>query len=185
MMDRLTSCESQVCRELVKTSLVQKEIAAKLGKSHRTVTMQVTSIYKKLGVNSRLELIQKLSSTNTCMKYLMLALLFAGCCLAQQHSVTLSWTCTGNCATADNPTGFIALRGTTSGGPYNLTACQTTSVTTTSCVDIQPLVEGATYYYVVETTAAGGVTSVASNEVSAVIPFSRPQAPIQNAPAVK
>ena len=56
---RLTPCEVQVCYELVTTTLVQKEIAAKLGKSLKTVSVQVASAYKKLGVTNRFELIQR------------------------------------------------------------------------------------------------------------------------------
>jgi DNA-binding CsgD family transcriptional regulator len=55
----LTPCELQVCYELVKTTLAQKEIAAKLGKSAKTVNLQATSAYKKLGVTGRFELIQR------------------------------------------------------------------------------------------------------------------------------
>jgi DNA-binding CsgD family transcriptional regulator len=59
----LTPCELQVCYELVKTTLGQKEIAAKLGKSVKTVNLQATSAYKKLGVTSRFELIQRFGKT--------------------------------------------------------------------------------------------------------------------------
>ena len=59
----LTPCELQVCFELVKTTLAQKEIAAKLGKSAKTVNLQATSAYKKLGVTSRFELIQRFGKT--------------------------------------------------------------------------------------------------------------------------
>jgi DNA-binding CsgD family transcriptional regulator len=55
----LTPCELQVCYELVRTTLAQKEIAAKLGKSVKTVNLQATSAYKKLGVTNRFELIQR------------------------------------------------------------------------------------------------------------------------------
>jgi DNA-binding CsgD family transcriptional regulator len=55
----LTRCELQVCDELVRTTLAQKEIAAKLGKSTKTVNIQATSAYKKLGVANRFELIQR------------------------------------------------------------------------------------------------------------------------------
>jgi hypothetical protein len=48
---------------LVKTTLGQKEIAAKLGKSVKTVNLQATSAYKKLGVTSRFELIQRFGKT--------------------------------------------------------------------------------------------------------------------------
>lgn len=58
----LTPCELQVCCELNNTSLGRKEIAAKLGKSLKTVDVQATSAYRKLGVKSRLELIQRFSS---------------------------------------------------------------------------------------------------------------------------
>ena len=58
----LTPCELQVCCELVRTPLSLKEIAAKLGKSLKTVDVQATSTYKKLGVKSRLELIQRFGS---------------------------------------------------------------------------------------------------------------------------
>jgi hypothetical protein len=51
-----------VCYELVKTPLSIKEIAAKLGKSPKTVDVQSTSAYRKLGVRNRLELIQRFSS---------------------------------------------------------------------------------------------------------------------------
>src|SRR2546429_9929198 len=58
----LTPCELQVCCELVRTPLSLKEIAAKLGKSLKTVDVQAASAYKKLGVKSRLELIQRFGS---------------------------------------------------------------------------------------------------------------------------
>ena len=59
---QLTRCESQVCYELVNTALVHKQIAAKLGKSVKTVEGQIASAYKKLSVTSRCELIQKFNS---------------------------------------------------------------------------------------------------------------------------
>ena len=59
---QLTPCEFQVCYELVNTALVHKQIAAKLGKSQKTVEVQVASAYKKLGVTSRWELIQRFNS---------------------------------------------------------------------------------------------------------------------------
>jgi DNA-binding CsgD family transcriptional regulator len=59
---QLTPCEFQVCNELVHTALVHKQIAAKLGKSAKTVEVQITSAYKKLGVTSRWELIQRFNS---------------------------------------------------------------------------------------------------------------------------
>ena len=52
----LTRCELEVCYELVKTSMGLKEIAAKLGKSAKTVSVQATSAYQKLSVQSRIEL---------------------------------------------------------------------------------------------------------------------------------
>jgi len=55
----LTPCEFALCHELVKTTLGLKEIAAKLGKSTKTANVQATSAYRKLGVKSRLELIQR------------------------------------------------------------------------------------------------------------------------------
>jgi DNA-binding CsgD family transcriptional regulator len=58
----LTPCEFQVCFELVNTALVHKQIAAKLGKSTKTVEVQIASAYKKLGVTSRCELIQRFNS---------------------------------------------------------------------------------------------------------------------------
>ena len=59
---QLTPCEFQVCYELVNTALVHKLIAAKLGKSAATVEVQIASSYKKLGVTSRWELIQRFNS---------------------------------------------------------------------------------------------------------------------------
>jgi len=56
---KLTPCEFQVCNELVNTPLVHKQIAAKLGKSAKTLEVQIASAYKKLGVSSRFELIQR------------------------------------------------------------------------------------------------------------------------------
>jgi DNA-binding CsgD family transcriptional regulator len=58
----LTPCELQVCFELIRTPLSLKEVAAKLGKSLKTVDVQAASAYKKLGVKSRLELIQRFGS---------------------------------------------------------------------------------------------------------------------------
>ena len=58
----LTPSELQVCFELIGTPLSLKEIAAKLGKSVKTVDVQATSAYRKLSVTSRLELIQRFGS---------------------------------------------------------------------------------------------------------------------------
>ncbi len=55
----LSPCEFQVCYELATGTLTQKEIAGKLGKSLKTISVQATSGYKKLGVTSRFELIQR------------------------------------------------------------------------------------------------------------------------------
>jgi hypothetical protein len=51
-----------VCCELIRTPLSLKEIAAKLSKSLKTVDVQASSAYRKLGVKSRLELIQRFMS---------------------------------------------------------------------------------------------------------------------------
>ena len=66
----LTPCELQVCYELVQTTLAQKEIAAKLGKSAKTVNLQATSAYKKLGVTGRFELIQRFSKGEVQVSHL-------------------------------------------------------------------------------------------------------------------
>lgn len=122
------------------------------------------------------------------MKYRLIALLLLAtvAALAQTHSVTLTWPCSGPCITADNPTGFIALRGTTSGGPYAIVVCTVTAVAASNtCQDTMALVEGTTYYYVVETTAAGGAVSANSPEASATVPFLKPQPPVQLTAAAK
>jgi hypothetical protein len=94
------------------------------------------------------------------------------------HSVTVSWSCPGTCATADSPTGFQVQRSATSGGPY-ATVGTVTGMSTTSFVDTVGLVEGATYFYVIQTTAAGGAVSANSTESNgATIPFSKPQPPV-------
>jgi DNA-binding CsgD family transcriptional regulator len=59
---QLTPCEFQVCYELVNTALGHKQIAAKLGKSAKTVEVQIAAAYKKLKVTSRWELIQRFNS---------------------------------------------------------------------------------------------------------------------------
>jgi DNA-binding CsgD family transcriptional regulator len=58
----LTRCELEVCYELVNTPMGLKEIAAKLGKSTKTVSVQATSAYQKLSVQSRLQLVQRFHS---------------------------------------------------------------------------------------------------------------------------
>jgi hypothetical protein len=95
-----------------------------------------------------------------------------------QHSVALAWSWAQG--TGDPATGFIVQRGTVSGGPYT-TICGGTgqpacpSVTQLTYVD-SSIGSGQTFYYVVEATGPGGISSP-SNEVKAVIPFLPPAAP--------
>lgn len=58
MPQKLTRTESEIMRDLVDTSLAVKEIANKRGSSPNTIAVHVTNIYSKLGVHSRIELIQ-------------------------------------------------------------------------------------------------------------------------------
>ena len=55
----LTPCELQVCYELVKTDTCPERDCGQTGQSAKTVNLQATSAYKKLGVTGRFELIQR------------------------------------------------------------------------------------------------------------------------------
>ncbi len=102
------------------------------------------------------------------------------------HSVTLTWTCPTNTTPPPpstcglNATGFQVQRSTTTGGPYT-TIATFTGPQTFTYIDIASstniLVEGTTYYYVVETTGNGGTLSVPSPQAAATIPFLPPNAP--------
>ena len=83
------------------------------------------------------------------------------------HNVVLTWT-----ASATSGVNYVAWRGTTTGGPYTvLTATPFPATTYTDATGVG----GTTYFYVVQTTCAGGScptgisgTSAFSNEVSEV-----------------
>jgi hypothetical protein len=102
------------------------------------------------------------------------------------HSVTLTWTCPAN-TTPPPPftcgidaTGFQVQRATITGGPYTTIGTVTGSQTFTytdvaSSTNI--LIEGTTYFYVVETTGNGGTLSGFSPQAAATIPFLPPNAP--------
>ena len=83
------------------------------------------------------------------------------------HSVSLSWTAPAG----STVTSYNILRGTAKGAESSLATS-----TSTSYVDTASLVEGTTYFYVVQAVNSGG-TSGSSNEVSATIPFSVPGTP--------
>jgi len=87
------------------------------------------------------------------------------------HSVLL--TCTPP-ASGGTVTGYFFLRSTTSGGPYS--SVNSTAVASCSTTDTTNLVEGTTYFYVVQATGPGG-TSANSNQATAPIPFLPPGVP--------
>jgi DNA-binding CsgD family transcriptional regulator len=58
----LTEAEAAVL-DLVRAGLSNAEIAARRGRSYRTIANQLASIYTKLGVASRFELLARLSAT--------------------------------------------------------------------------------------------------------------------------
>src|ERR1035438_3031469 len=113
----------------------------------------------------------------------VLAMLICGVGLSAQvlsaqapHSVALSWTWTQG--TGGQCSDFLVSRGTVSGGPYTLidttTACSTLTYTdTASTTNI--LVEGQTYYYVVQAQNPGN-TSADSTQASGTIPYTAPVA---------
>ena len=60
LMSQLTPAEHEIF-ELVRNGLSNKQIAYELHKSIRTVKTQLTSVYKKVGVRSRSQLLARLS----------------------------------------------------------------------------------------------------------------------------
>jgi hypothetical protein len=96
------------------------------------------------------------------------------------HSVTLTWTCAANPVPPPptqcgiDSTGFQVQRGTVHGGPY-VTIATVVGPQVFTYVDNSAvgniLIEGSTYFYVVETTGTGGTLSGPSPEVAATIPF--------------
>ena len=113
---------------------------------------------------------------------LIFAVLFLSCAMfaqSAQHSVTLSCSAP---TSGGQVTGFNFYRGTASGGPYTLQ--NATPQASCSYADTQNLVEGQKYFYVATATGPGG-ESVNSNEVQALIPFSKPSPPTLAAPVVK
>ena len=111
-------------------------------------------------------------------RFLLMAaalLLSAALAFAQADSVTLTIPLgTGGGAV----TSLQVQRGTVSGGPYaTIGSVPVVAGTTTyTYVDTASLVEGATYYYVVEAIGPGG-TSAPSTQVSATVPFQPPAVP--------
>lgn len=85
------------------------------------------------------------------------------------HSVTLTCNLPVGGGTV---TGYNFLRGTVTKGPYT----QIGTAIVCIYVDTLNLVEGTTYYYVVEATGPGG-TSGNSNEAAGLIPFLPPGIP--------
>jgi fibronectin type 3 domain-containing protein len=83
------------------------------------------------------------------------------------HQVSLTWVAPTNTTV----TSYNILRGTVKGQEVALGTS-----TTPSYVDTANLVEGDTYFYVVEAVNAQGV-SAPSNEVSVTVPFSLPNPP--------
>lgn len=62
--DLLTEAEGRVAR-LAARGLTNAEIAARRGRSQKTVSNQLASIYKKLGVKSREQLVGLLSEASS------------------------------------------------------------------------------------------------------------------------
>jgi hypothetical protein len=77
-------------------------------------------------------------------------------CVPLSSNVTLSWTATTSAAA----TGYIVLRGTTSGGPYSQIGTVNGRATTTFTTTISVL---QTFYYVVQASRANW-TSPSSNQ---------------------
>src|SRR6266436_3330723 len=78
------------------------------------------------------------------------------------HSAALSWT-----ASTSTVSGYNVYRGTVNGGPYTL--INLSLVTGPNYTDATAQ-SGATYYYVTTAVDNGGVQSLNSNQVTAVIP---------------
>ena len=78
------------------------------------------------------------------------------------HSAALSWT-----ASTSTVSGYNVYRGTVNGGPYTLINPSLLTGLSYTDTNVQ---SGATYYYVTTAVDNGGVQSLNSNQVTAVIP---------------
>jgi hypothetical protein len=80
----------------------------------------------------------------------------------KQHSVTLQWH-----PSTSAVAGYNVYRSAKPGGPYKKLNARPTSGTSYQDSTVRP---GATYYYVVKSVTPKNVESIASDEISAVIP---------------
>jgi hypothetical protein len=109
--------------------------------------------------------------TKTLAVLVMFALSVMASAQTSSHSVSL--TCTPP-TIGGQASGFNFYRGTVAGGPYTLQ--NSAPVSGCTFTDAASLVEGTKYFYVATSTGPGG-ESVASNEATALIPFSKPSPP--------
>jgi fibronectin type 3 domain-containing protein len=111
----------------------------------------------------------------------MILVAFMSVAAHAQHSVALSWSAG---ATGTVPTGYNVKRGTIKGGPYVTITSQAGKTYTDNSAAVQA--EGSTFYYVT-TATAGGLESLASNEIVAVIPITptAPVPPVLNPPVIQ
>ena len=122
------------------------------------------------------------------MKLILALLILAGAISAQviPHSVTLTWSCPANPAPpppticGSSAVGFQVQRSTVQGGPYatiaTVSGSQAVTYTDVSAIG-NILVEGTTYFYVVEALGSGSTASGPSPGAAAKIPFLPPSAP--------
>jgi hypothetical protein len=90
---------------------------------------------------------------------------------APPHSVTLTWTA----GPGSIPAKFTVYRGAVTGGPY---ASIASPIVTTFVDPFQFSDEGRTLFYAVSQTNGAGTESGKSGEVSATIPYTTPNPPI-------
>ena len=91
---------------------------------------------------------------------------------SKPHSVTLSWKASVPVSTSprDAIRGYYVFRSLKSGAHTDRDRISTLPLAGTRCIDLT-VEPRTTYYYVVRALAAGGVQSVVSTEIKAVIPF--------------
>lgn len=154
--------------KLMRAGLSNKEVANKMNISIRTAKFHASEIFKRVGLQSRVELLKRFGYA------LLMLLAFAVCSPAQTQTskpfsiqvgpvVTLSWTASTSVVASYN-----IYSGSVSGGPYQKIG----SIDAGTCctyIDLNTI-SGNTYYFVVTAVDSSGNESAFSNEAVAVIP---------------
>lgn len=160
----LTKTERFIVKELV-SGQRYKVISGELGVSEGKVRAIMSVLFKRVGCNSRLELIVAM------VRLGMIVMSFTMTLIAETPppTITLTWTL----STTPGVTAQYICRGLGPGlEQYSPCLVQNISPATTTYVDNDPLLQRGLQYCYTAKAAVGTLTSVPSNEACGIIPLS-------------